>query len=335
MTRQQTINPALGLGLAAVGLVIAGGAAAQQGGSDSWTHPTTEWGDPDLRGMWPIGHMIGTPLQRSPEFGNRREVTEEEFQRRLAQVEARNTRYEQEIESDKIGMGHWAEPTQATRLTSMVVEPEDGRLPEMTDAGKAKAAALGSSWNRDVFDRPEDFDTWDRCITRGMPASMFPKNYNNGIEIFQAPGYVVLNLEMIHEARIVPIDRDHAPEDVRLWMGDSRGRWEGNTLVVETTNFNGKAPMTNVGTPGSPRDALASSEELRIVERFTRVSDGRIDYEITVEDPVTLTRSWKAAYPWIRDEEYEFFEYACHEGNDAIRDFITTSRYERAQAAGE
>jgi hypothetical protein len=163
---------------------------------------------------------------------------------------------------------------------------------------------------------------------------MFPFNYNNGIEIHQAPGYVVIRLEMIHEARIVPIDgRRKLDPAIKQWMGESRGHWEGNTLVVETTNFNGIGGMTNVGIPGSPRGNTPTSEQMKITERFERVDDDTIQYSMTVEDPEVLTQSWTARYPMQRDDSYQFFEYACTEDNTAIRNFIETSRYERAQAA--
>lgn len=303
---------------------------------NGWAHPITPWGDPDLQGMWPLGHLIATSFQRSEEYGDRLYFNNDELNSQQQRVDARNTRYEEEDSSDRIGMGHWAEPSALPSQTSLLISPSNGRFPSMTEAGIAKSATLGSSWGREDFDTPLDFDTWDRCITRGMPVSMFPFNYNNGIEIVQTPGYVVINLEMIHEARIVPMDgRPNLSSDIKQWMGESRGHWEGNTLVVETINFNGVAGMTNVGIPGSPSGNHATSTELRLIERFERVSDDVINYEITVEDPVTLTESWTAAFPWERDDSYAFFEYACNEDNYSIRDFITTSRYRRAQEAGE
>lgn len=302
--------------------------------SNGWLHPVTAWGDPDLQGMWPVGHLISTPFQRAEELGERRYYNDDELARQQQNVDARNSRYENEDSTDRIGMGHWAEPSALPSQTSLLISPSNGRFPAMTAAGIEKSATLGSSWGRDYFDSPLDFDTWDRCITRGLPVSMFPVNYNNGIEIVQTPGYVVINLEMIHEARIVPVDgRAPLSSEIQQWMGESRGHWEGNTLVVETTNFNGVGGMTNVGISGSPQGNYATSTQLRLIERFERVSDDVINYEITVQDPVTLTESWTAAFPWQRDESYAFFEYACNEDNYSIRDFITTSRYRRAQEA--
>jgi hypothetical protein len=315
------------------GAVAADGAAPPAG----WQHPRTEWGDPDLRGSWPIINLISTPLQRDPKYGERELLTDEEYAATQERLEARNERYEEEIESNKMGMGHWAEASHnidAARLTSLIVEPENGRFPELTERGKELAAQMKSSWSSTVFDSYTDFDTWDRCITRGLPPAMFPVNYNNGIEIHQAPGYVVVRLEMIHETRVIPVDgRAGLDPAIKQWMGESRGRFEGNTLVVETTNFNGVGGMTNVGTPGAPRGETPTTVNMKLTERFTRTDDDTIEYEMFVEDPEVLTQPWKARYPMQRDESYRFFEYACHEDNTAVRNFIVTSRYERAQAA--
>ena len=305
-------------------------------------HPMTEWGDPDLRGTWPIQHLIGTPFQRPEEYGTRAEYTDEELAARQSQLdETRNARYQNEEANNKMGMGHWAETSDAQRINSLLVDPPDGRFPELTERGRELSAQMGSSWSTEagdgIFDGLEDFDTWDRCITRALPPSMFPFNYNNGIRIHQSPGHVVIELEMIHESRIIPVDgRPALAPEIRQWMGESRGHWEGSTLVVETTNFNGKTGMTNVGIPGSPRGDTPATVNMKMTERFTRVSDDQINYSITVEDPEVLTSSWTARYPMYLDNGYGFFEYACHEDNTAVRNFIETSRYERAQqAAGD
>ena len=158
---------------------------------------------------------------------------------------------------------------------------------------------------------------------------MFPFMYNSGIEILQAPGYVVIRLELIHETRIVPLDgRPRLSAGIRHWLGEPRGRWEGQTLVVETTNFNGRSPMMIVGPGGNP---IPTSESLRVVERFTRVDADTIDYELAVDDPVVLTRPWKAAFPWRRNPGYYLYEYGCHEGNQAIFNALRNSRYLEAQ----
>ena len=304
---------------------------AATGETGAWRAPRTPWGDPDLQGMWPIDKLNGTPLQRPASFGNRRFLTDEEFAQRQTRLAALNGRYEQEIADHKMGIGHWAEMGQPNRLTSLIVEPANGRLPPLTDAGERESATMTSSWSNIPFDKVEDFNPLDRCITRGLPASMFPFMYNSGIEIMQAPGYVAIRLELIHETRIIPVDgRPPLSPDIRNWLGESRGHWEGDTLVIETTNFNGLTPMTIVGPNTKP---IPTSRSLRLVERLTRTAEDTIDYELTVEDPVVLTAPWKAAFPWKLDPAYEIFEYACHEDNSAVRNYIETSRYERAHAA--
>jgi len=320
-----------------------GAGTAATNGASGWQHPRTEWGDPDLQGMWPIINLISTPFQRpvdeqgNPIYGDRELLTDEEYAAAQHRLQARDERYREEIESNKMGMGHWAEAShnnEAARLTSLLVEPKDGRFPELTPRGKELASKMSSSWTGTKFDEPTDFDTWDRCITRGLPPSMFPFNYNNGIQIHQAPGYVIVRLEMIHEARVIPVDgRGPLDPAIKQWMGESRGRWEGNTLVVETTNFNGLTGMTNVGIPGSPRGDTPTTTNMKIVERFTRTDADTIQYEMFVDDPEVLTQPWKARYPMQRDDSYRFFEYACHEDNTAVRNYIVTSRYERAQEA--
>jgi len=305
--------------------------AAATSGVREWTPPLTPWGDPDLRGMWPLDFINGTPVQRPAEFGTRRELTDEEFAQRSERLSALNARYDNEIATNKMGMGHWAEMGEPNRLTSLIVEPDNGRVPEMTPEGRRISATMRSSWSDIPFDSIADFNALDRCITRGLPASMFPFMYNSGIAIMQSPGFVIIRLEIVHETRVIPVDgRPPLGSAIRNWLGDSRGYWEGDTLVIETANFNAESPMLIVGPGATP---IPTSEQLRIVERITRTGPDAIEYEITVEDPVTITGPWKAAFPWKRDQEYRFFEYACHEDNYTIRDFIVTSRAERAAAA--
>jgi hypothetical protein len=309
----------------------AGTGPAAAGAGSAYVAPRTPWGDPDLRGMWPIDKLNGTPVQRPESFGDRRFLTDEEFAERVERLRGLNARYDDEIASNKMGIGHWAEMGQPNRLTSLIVEPTNGRLPALTAEGERLSATMTSSWSSIPFDKVSDFNALDRCITRGMPASMFPFMYNSGIEIMQAPGYVVIRLELVHETRIVPVDgrAPLAPEIVQ-WLGESRGRFEGDTLVIVTTNFNGETPMLIVGPGGKP---IPTSSSMRIVERLTRTADDTIDYEIAVEDPVVLTAPWKAAFPLQRDAAYRMFEYACHEDNSAIRNFIETSRFERREQA--
>ena len=299
---------------------------------------TTSWGEPDFRGGWPIDHLNGrTPLQRDPKYGNRAYLTDEEFAERDAQVQQLARRYENEDEKGTMGIGHWAEVASANRRTSWITSPANGRLPEYTAEGKRLAGEMRSTWRRgQPFDTWLDFDSWDRCITRGLPASMFPFMYNNGMRIFQSPGVVALQMEMVHETRIIPTDgRPGIPSAIGNWMGESRGRWEnGNTLVVETTNFRPGPSSTNIGTTGSPpENDTPVSEQAHMVERFSMTGPDTIIYEFTWTDPVIFAEPWSARLEWQRDDDFGIYEYACHEGNVQIRNFITASRAERAQAA--
>src|SRR5690606_24143319 len=217
---------------------------------------TTAWGEPDFRGGWPIDHLNGrTPLQRDPKHGNRAFLTDEEFAERDQQVQQLARRYENEDEKGTMGIGHWAEVAGANRRTSWIVDPPEGRLPAYTPEGERLSKAMRSTWApNQPFEWTDDFDSWDRCITRGLPASMFPFMYNNGMRIFQSPGIVALQMEMVHETRIIPTDgRPGIPGQILNWLGESRGHWEdGNTLVVETTSLRPGPSATNIGTTGSP-----------------------------------------------------------------------------------
>jgi hypothetical protein len=329
LTHSVWLAPALTAALAGCN----GGPGTSVAGStgSAYTAPRTAWGDPDLTGLWPIDKLNGTPVQRPESFGNRRYLTDDEFAERAERLRGLNARYDDEIAANKMGTGHWAEMGEPNRLTSLVVEPANGRLPPLTAEGERRSATMTSSWSAIAFDKVEDFNALDRCITRGMPASMFPFMYNSGMEIMQAPGYVVIRLELVHETRVVPLDgRAPLAPDIVQWLGDSRGRFEGDTLVIETRNFNGESPMLIVGPGGKP---IPTSGEMRIVERLTRVAHDTIDYEISVEDAQVLTAPWKAAFPLQRDDGYLMFEYACHEDNSAVRNFIETSRFERREQA--
>jgi hypothetical protein len=226
---------------------------------------------------------------------------------------------------------HWADhdsPMSPTRR-SMVVDPPDGRVPVMAWAEEKRDYDLAH-----LEDAPQYETPWVRCITRGVPGGMLPAGYNNGYEIMQIPGYVVIVYEMIHETRIIPLDgRPHVGANIRLWAGDSRGRWEGNTLVVETTNFNDKGVIASSAAAGRLR-GIPHSEELHVVERFTRISEDVINYSATVTDPKVYTAPWTVALPLNRDPDYKMFEYACHEGNLAMANALSAGRA-RERAAAE
>jgi hypothetical protein len=297
-----------------------------------WKHPVTPWGDPDLQGTWPINHLTGVPLQRDPALGERRYLNEEEMQTRIDAYGERSERLGNEVEGNQLGMGHWVEWGQLNNIASLIIDPPDGRLPALTEEGERRRALMRSGWMEDIpFDSYTDFDNWDRCITRSLPASMLPSYYNAGIQILQSPGYVIIRLEMIHEARVVPVD-GRAPVDAgtKAWLGYSNGHWEGNTLVVETTNFNGQGSSTNIHTIGSPPyNNTPISEEYVLTERFTRTGPDTMTYQATVHDPVIWTADWTVELPWVRDDGYQFFEYACAEDNVMIRNYINSSRAER------
>jgi hypothetical protein len=284
-----------------------------------WSVPKTAWGDPDLRGMYPLDQVGRTPMQRRAQYGGRLLMTDEEYEEALmaaADVEAGADR---EDANNQLGAGNWFEYGTALRQTSLIVEPaETGRIPELTAEGKARQVHMSSSWNGEVFENLSDFNSLDRCITRGMPATMVPFPYNNGVRIFQSPGWVVINHEMIREQRFIPLDgRPQLAQSMTAWLGSSRGHWDGNTLVVETSNFNGLSPMVIVG-PSNGTDGIPTSTSMKIVERFTPFGPGKLYYEAWVEDPVILTEPFKIGYPWIANNDYEAFEYACHEGNTIV-----------------
>ena len=322
--------------------------------SDDYQPKKTLWGDPDFTGTWPIDNIASIFFQRNDRYGNRFYLTEEELAERAEQANASAERYAEEEQQGKIGMGHWVESDVSGAQTALLVDPANGKLPPFTEYGKTMYEAGRSSWVQDQpFDWVSDFDTWDRCVTRGFPASMFPFRYNNGIRLHQAPGHVVIELEMIHDSRIVPVvSRDkwaelqatRWPADVRTWMGQSLGYWEDhNTLVIETTNIiagdsvvgdatqRGPSPL-NMATMGVPRNnTIPTSEEAKVVERISMVGPDSIIYELTYSDPKVFTAPWTARLPWTRDEEYGFFEYACHEGNVQVRNYVNSSRVERGK----
>ena len=284
--------PRLALALGAA-CMLAGGASAlaQDAPTDLTAIPAvpktykpklTAWGEPDLTGLWPIDHLNMTPFQRTEAQGNRYLLTDEEFAARQKQIDAAAGRYDKEDKDNKLGMGAWMEAGKANRRTSFLIDPANGRLPAKTAEGERRSKLMRSSYRpNQEFDWTSDFDSWDRCISRGLPASMFTINYNNGIRLWQAPGLVAIQLEMVHETRIIPTDgRAGVPRQVRNWLGESRGHWEnGNTLVVETSNFRPGPSATNVGTWGSPPwNDTPVSTEATMTERFTMTGPDTIAY---------------------------------------------------------
>jgi hypothetical protein len=319
-------------------------AGNSQSAASGYAVPRTAWGDPDLAGKWPGTDMVGVPMQREERFGTRNVLTDEEFverqQRAVVQEELDNADFELENAESTPGgdVGgavspppHWLERGQPQRQASLIVDPPNGRMPAFTAQAQERQAALREyRASRGPADSYTDRSNYDRCITRGLAGSILPVIYNNGTQIFQSPGYVAIVNEMIHETRIVPLDgRAHVDPKIKMWLGDSRGRFEGDTLVVETKNFTDR---TGVGVNGGGQ---RHSEALTITERFTRVADDTIDYQMTVDDPDTWTAPWTMQFPLKRDDGYGMFEYACHEGNLAMFNILSGHRADERRAAGE
>ena len=302
----------------------------------------TPWGDPDLRGTFPIDNIASLPMNRPAQYGNRFWLTEEEFAQRQAQANRSDQAYEAEDRAGRIGMGHWVESDASGRRTSLLVDPANGQLPALTPKAEALYRAGRSSWTPNTkYNWVTDFDAWDRCISRGFPASMLPFRYNNGIRVYQSPGYVTIALEMLG-TRVIPIvskDRaQHWPKQVEAFLGNSVGWWDGNTLVIETTNlktgdsatqnaFARNGSPLNMATMGVPPwNTIPTSDKAKVVERLTPTGPDSIVYEMTYSDPEVFTAPFTARLDWTRNDEYEFFEYACHEGNVQVRNYITASR---------
>jgi hypothetical protein len=209
----------------------------------------------------------------------------------------------------------------------LVVDPPEGKIPPITTEGQARAARAArasSSFGNGPFNGPEDFSLWERCISRGFPGSMLPGVYGNSYQIVQGPGSVAIRYEMIHETRIIRLDgQPHPPTSIRLDMGDARGHWEGNTLVVETTNFTQRSAYRN-----------ANAGTLRLVERFTPKAQGTLDWSLTVEDPLTWTRPWTFSMPLTANDAERIEQYECHEGNHAVFNILSAARTAEREAAG-
>jgi hypothetical protein len=304
--------------------------AAVTASAQTYTPPKTSWGDPDLQGIWP-GNM-GVPMQRPATFGERATLTEDEFAKKEEQAKRQaQADSESAAASDtKVGIGppsYWTERGKPTKQASLIVDPPNGRLPALTPEAEKyrKEAKLPGEW-RGIANSPEDLNIYYRCITRGLLGSVIPVVYNNGNQILQVPGYVVFRNEMIHESRVIPLDgRPHVGPAIRLYLGDSRGHWEGNTLVVETTNFTDRDAIGSNGA-GYPGDPGYHSDQLKVIEKFTRTGAKTLEYRATVDDPKTWTRPWTMLIEMERNDSYQIMEYACHEGNYAMTDILSGAR---------
>jgi hypothetical protein len=303
--------------------------------STNWAAPETPWGDPDLQGTWTSDDCIRTPLNRPANLGERLYYTDQELAERDGQIVKQQERDRQEFvaPNQRVGTGppnHWGDRAKRPcKQTSLVVDPKDGRMPDLLPEAKARPIPQGAGIENPKADSWEDFSYYIRCISRGVTGSVFPVVYGNGQQIVQAPGYVTILEEMVHEARVIPLDgRPHAGPNIRSYMGDSRGHWEGKTLVVETTNFLGNRTGIGLNGGGTP-----TSDVLKLTERFTRIGPNEMHYEVTIDDPKTFTKPFKVAFPLTEEPGYQNFEYACHEGNYAMVDSLSGARAKEKAAA--
>jgi hypothetical protein len=279
----------------------------------------TPWGHPDLQGIWTNSTI--TPLERPAALAGREFLTQDEaraLDRAAADLYDRRPA-NKAADVDAAYNQFWWErgKTVSTRRTSLIVDPPDGRLPPLTADGQKRAGDVTATL-RGVSRGPEDRNLAERCITRGAPK--LPGGYNNNFQIVQTPTYVAIMQEMIHEVRIIPLDgRSHLPAGMGFWLGDSRGRWDGDTLVVETTNYHELSPFNSYNC------CRGSGKNLRIVERFRRIDANTIDHQFTVEDPTTFARPYTVAVPMTKTEG-PIFEYACHEANYGMAGILRGAR---------
>jgi len=301
----------------------AGQATGASRPSKPYTAPKTPWGDPDLQGNYTNVYENGTPLERPEQFAGRRldDVKGEELAAiKRAQQERTINNFQGPIHAPD----HWWQDAlflEKGGQAWFVTDPTDGRIPPVTaeaqqriDRARTARAASG----RGPADSFEDRSLYDRCITRGLPGSMMPAIYGNSYRIVQGQGFVAITYEMIHETRVIPIEtqsRPHVGKRLHLDMGDARGHWEGDTLVVETTNFHPRSVYRN-----------ANADALHLTERFTRLSPDKVKWSVTVDDPTTWTRPWTFAMPLTLNESEPLLPYECHEGNYGLRNILSGTR---------
>ena len=303
-------------------VAMAAGLAAAVAGQD-WQPARTEWGDPDLEGIWTSTNTAALPFQRIDEGTEDAAVLRELVDAGAVEAGLLNEGVPPapRLEDQRLTVSEWRLANRGA--FSLVVEPADGRLPPLTAAGRGRA---GQAWRSSVLTRgpwnsAADLGPVERCISRGPLRSMLPAFDYHGVEIVQAPGVVVIRTEAIHEARVIGVaGGEPLPAAIRGYMGQSLGWWDGDELVVETANLNGRtgAHLNGNETP--------TSEQMRLVERFVRVAAETIEYRVTVDDPGTWTAPWTVAFPLTRDDAYLWSEYACHEGNYPLRGMLSAAR---------
>ena len=289
-----------------------------------WRVPRTSWGHPSLEGVWNTDDLRSVPMNRPAKLGTRETLNAEEFLER-----ARN---DESVRDFDVRVGTFLQHESGIRTfgySSLIVDPPSGQMPKLTPLGDGLAATrVRGTFGAGPFDAFEDFSLYDRCITRGVLGSLLPVIYGNGLRITQNPSSVAITYEMIHDTRVIPLGgRAHADASIRQYMGNARGHWEGDTLVVESTNFTDKTSL-GVNGGGPP-----NSEQLKLTERFTRVDSQMIEYRATVEDPGAYTAPWTLRLMITARPGYEMYEYSCHEGNGAVSHALSGERtYERQVA---
>jgi hypothetical protein len=295
------------------------------------TPPRTPWGDPDLQGVYTNNDESGIPLERPNQFEGKKleDVSESELEQLRAQREDQRVAIAPNLGGiPGTNPVHWFENFGAKNSRAwLLVDPADGRVPPLTaEAQRRPPVRGGSSFGSGPFNSTEDFSLYDRCITRGVPGSMMPAIYGNAYEIVQGQGFVAIRYEMIHEARVIPLDgRPHVGQGVRLDMGDARGHFEGDTLVIETTNFRQRSAYRN-----------ANAENFRLIERFKPVAPNTLEWSVTIDDPSTWTRNWTFAMNLTRGgADKQPFEYACHEGNYGMQNMLSAARKAEQDAAAK
>jgi hypothetical protein len=291
-----------------------------------WQTPRTSWGDPSLEGTFTSRDMSGIPMERPAAFGMRESLTPEEFlARTTGGPSGLSALAGQQDNDDRLQLSALDSTELGTRTfgyTSYIVDPPDGAMPPLTEEGRERQASRSVGQANGPFFTPADFSHYDRCISRGVTGSILPSLYGDAVRIVQSPTEVAISYEMLHDTRIIPIDgKSPADPGVRQYMGASVGHFDGDTLVVETTN------LTDELTIGR----MPHSEELKLTERFTRIDPEMIDYVVTVDDPRTFERPWTFRLTLTTQPDYEVLEYSCHEGNFFIASALRAEQiYQRS-----